>query len=51
MLTSGIVSALDRDIEAPDGFFGISGAVQTDAALNQGNSGGRCSTGRAASWG
>jgi putative serine protease PepD len=38
-LTSGIVSALDRDIEAPDG-FGISGAIQTDAALNQGNSGG-----------
>ena len=38
-LTSGIIGALDRDIEAPDG-FGISGAVQTDAALNQGNSGG-----------
>ena len=38
-LTSGIVSALDRDIASPDG-FGISGAIQTDAALNQGNSGG-----------
>ncbi|HET6506233.1 MAG TPA: trypsin-like peptidase domain-containing protein [Baekduia sp.] len=38
-LTSGIVSALDRDIQAPDGAT-ISGAIQTDAALNPGNSGG-----------
>jgi putative serine protease PepD len=38
-LTSGIVSALDREIEAPNGFT-IEGAVQTDAALNSGNSGG-----------
>jgi putative serine protease PepD len=38
-LTSGIVSALDRDIQAPDG-TPITGAVQTDAALNPGNSGG-----------
>ena len=38
-LTSGIVSALDRDIRAPNGFT-IDGAVQTDAALNSGNSGG-----------
>ena len=38
-LTSGIVSALNREIEAPDG-TPISGAVQTDAALNPGNSGG-----------
>jgi putative serine protease PepD len=38
-LTSGIVSALDRDIQAPDG-TPINGVVQTDAALNPGNSGG-----------
>jgi putative serine protease PepD len=38
-LTSGIVSALNRDIQAPDG-TPITGAVQTDAALNPGNSGG-----------
>jgi putative serine protease PepD len=38
-LTSGIVSGLNRDIRAPDGFT-ISGAIQTDAALNRGNSGG-----------
>jgi putative serine protease PepD len=38
-LTSGIVSALDRTIRAPDGFT-IDGAIQTDAALNPGNSGG-----------
>jgi putative serine protease PepD len=38
-LTSGIVSALDREIQAPDG-TPIDGAIQTDAALNPGNSGG-----------
>jgi putative serine protease PepD len=38
-LTSGIVSALNRDIQAPDG-TPITGAIQTDAALNPGNSGG-----------
>jgi putative serine protease PepD len=38
-LTSGIVSALDRQIQAPDG-TPIDGAIQTDAALNPGNSGG-----------
>jgi putative serine protease PepD len=37
--TSGIVSALNRDLQAPDGSK-ISGAIQTDAALNPGNSGG-----------
>jgi putative serine protease PepD len=38
-LTSGIVSALNRDLQAPDGAT-IPGAIQTDAALNPGNSGG-----------
>ncbi len=38
-LTRGIVSALDRAISAPDG-SSIAGAIQTDAALNPGNSGG-----------
>jgi putative serine protease PepD len=38
-VTSGIVSALGRTIQAPNG-FSISGAIQTDAAINPGNSGG-----------
>jgi putative serine protease PepD len=38
-LTRGIVSALGREIAAPDGSK-IAGAIQTDAALNPGNSGG-----------
>ena len=38
-VTSGIVSALDREIQAPNGFT-ISGVIQTDAAINPGNSGG-----------
>lgn len=38
-LTKGIVSALNREIQAPDGAK-ITGAIQTDAALNPGNSGG-----------
>lgn len=38
-VTSGIVSALDREIQAPDG-TPIEGAIQTDAAVNHGNSGG-----------
>ena len=38
-VTSGIVSALAREIEAPNG-FGINGVIHTDAAINQGNSGG-----------
>ncbi len=37
--TTGIVSALQRNLQAPDGAT-ISGAIQTDAALNPGNSGG-----------
>ena len=38
-VTSGIISALDREIRAPNGFT-ISGVIQTDAAINPGNSGG-----------
>ena len=38
-LTTGVVSALQRQIEAPDGFT-INDVIQTDAALNPGNSGG-----------
>ena len=38
-LTRGIVSALGREIAAPNGSK-IEGAIQTDAALNPGNSGG-----------
>ena len=38
-VTSGIVSALQRQIQAPNG-FAISNVVQTDAAINPGNSGG-----------
>ena len=37
--TKGIISALQREIGAPDGAK-ITGAIQTDAALNPGNSGG-----------
>jgi putative serine protease PepD len=37
--TAGIVSAVGRDIRAPNGFT-ISDAIQTDAPVNQGNSGG-----------
>jgi putative serine protease PepD len=37
--TSGIVSGLGRTIEAPNG-FSLTGAIQTDAAVNHGNSGG-----------
>jgi putative serine protease PepD len=38
-VTSGIVSALDREIQSPNG-FPIAGVIQTDAAINPGNSGG-----------
>ena len=38
-MTAGIVSATGRDIQAPNGFT-IPDAIQTDAAINHGNSGG-----------
>ena len=38
-ITAGIVSAVDRDITAPNG-YSISNTIQTDAAINHGNSGG-----------
>jgi putative serine protease PepD len=38
-ITAGIVSALQRQISAPNG-FAIDHAIQTDAAINPGNSGG-----------
>ncbi|HEX3292109.1 MAG TPA: trypsin-like peptidase domain-containing protein [Solirubrobacterales bacterium] len=38
-VTTGIVSALQRQIQAPNG-FSISDVIQTDAAINPGNSGG-----------
>jgi putative serine protease PepD len=38
-LSTGVVSALDRTIQAPNGFE-IAHSIQTDAAMNPGNSGG-----------
>jgi len=38
-LTAGVISALGRIIQSPDGRF-IGEAIQTDAAINPGNSGG-----------
>ena len=38
-MTAGIVSAMGRDIQAPNGLV-IANAIQTDAPINHGNSGG-----------
>ena len=38
-VTTGIISALQRKLEAPNGFT-IDNVIQTDAAINPGNSGG-----------
>ena len=40
-VTTGIVSGLQRQIEAPNGFT-IADVIQTDASINPGNSGGAC---------
>lgn len=39
-LTTGVISALDRQYEPPDGSPTMSGLIQFDAAINPGNSGG-----------
>lgn len=39
-VTSGIVSALHRDVPKPDGRGTLQDMIQTDAAINPGNSGG-----------
>jgi S1-C subfamily serine protease len=44
-LSVGVVSALDRSIESLTG-FATTGAIQTDAAINHGNSGGPLLDGR-----
>lgn len=38
-LTTGVISALERTLEGPEGRI-ITGIIQTDAAINRGNSGG-----------
>jgi S1-C subfamily serine protease len=38
-LSTGVVSALNRTIQAPNGFL-VANAIQTDATINPGNSGG-----------
>ncbi|KAL6956292.1 Protease Do-like 5, chloroplastic, partial [Sarracenia purpurea var. burkii] len=38
-LTTGVISGLGREIPSPNG-QAIRGAIQTDAAINSGNSGG-----------
>ena len=44
-LTQGIVSGVARNLQAPNNAV-IPNGIQTDAAINQGNSGGRSSTPR-----
>ncbi len=39
-LTAGVVSAVNRTVESPEQGFTINNAIQTDAAINRGNSGG-----------
>jgi S1-C subfamily serine protease len=39
-LTAGVVSAVDRNVQSPESGFVIQDAIQTDAAINRGNSGG-----------
>ncbi|MEK7816766.1 MAG: trypsin-like peptidase domain-containing protein [Actinomycetota bacterium] len=39
-LSAGVVSATNRTVESPEAGFSIQNAIQTDAAINRGNSGG-----------
>lgn len=39
-ITAGIVSAVNRTVESPETGFVINNAIQTDTAINSGNSGG-----------
>ena len=39
-VTAGIVSAKERDVSATSGMSGVTSYIQTDASINQGNSGG-----------
>ncbi len=39
-VTSGIISARERAVSGPEGGRGLAKAIQTDAAINRGNSGG-----------
>lgn len=39
-VTAGIVSAKERSVDARSGLSGVTSYIQTDAAINQGNSGG-----------
>ena len=48
-VSAGIVSGFDRQIESPNGYM-LADAIQTDAAVNHGNSGGPCWTPTARSW-
>jgi S1-C subfamily serine protease len=48
-ITTGIISSLGRTLPRTDSDFQIAEVIQTDAAINPGNSGARCSTPRAGS--
>ncbi len=39
-MTTGVISALDRSFQMPDGGPLLTGLIQIDAAVNPGNSGG-----------
>ena len=45
-LSVGVVSATDRTIDSLTSGYSVSGAIQTDASINRGNSGGPLFDGR-----